>query len=104
MKETSTIVFHSSQLKLNDISVQSDALGSSLAPTSQTLDPVTERVILQFSSALPTGSKAVLSAKFEAELTGSMMGYYYSTSEEEGKKSYYALTQFEVSLIRSSGN
>lgn len=96
LKETSTIVFHTSQQKLNDISIHSDALGSSLAPTNQTFDPVSERAVLQFSSALPAGSKVVLNAKFEAELTGSMMGYYYSTSEEEKKKSYYALTQFEV--------
>ena len=99
LKETSTIVFHSSHLKLSNISIQSDALGSSLVPISQTLDPVTERAILQLSSVLPIGSKTVLFAKFEAELTGSMMGYYYSTSEEEGKKTYYALTQFAVGPI-----
>ena len=104
LKETSTIVFHSSHLKLSNISIQSDALGSSLVPISQTLDPVTERAILQLSSVLPIGSKTVLFAKFEAALTGSMMGYYYSTSEEEGKKTYYALTQFEVSPFPSSGD
>ena len=41
-------------------------------------------------------SKVQLKIDFDADLTGNMMGYYYSTWEKDGKKQYYTLTQFEV--------
>jgi aminopeptidase 2 len=67
-----------------------------LAPTEQTLDSASERVAYSVNDTLPAGSKASLKVSFKGGLTGSMMGYYKSTYEEEGKTKYYALTQFEV--------
>lgn len=78
-------------------SLFSDALKTELVPTDQALDKTSERVAYSLSDTLPAGSKASLKVSFKGELTGSMMGYYKSTYEEDGKSKYYALTQFEVS-------
>lgn len=67
--------------------------------SGESLDIVSERVTYQFPQALPGGSKAELRIGFSGELTGSMTGYYKSSWEDEGKKKFYALTQFEVSKI-----
>lgn len=74
----------------------SDSLKKELAPSEQTLDTASERVAYSVNDTLPAGSKAFLKVSFKGELTGSMMGYYKSTYEEDGKPKYYALTQFEV--------
>ena len=79
--------------------LKSDALKDELAPTSQSIDTKTERATLGFSNALPAGTKATLKIDFAAKLTGSMMGYYYSTYEKDDKKLYYTLTQFEVNSM-----
>jgi len=57
-----------------------------------------ERVVYHLTNALPTGSKAQLKIAYGGKLTGSMMGYYKSAWENEGKTKHYALTQFEVGL------
>ncbi|PCH39551.1 hypothetical protein WOLCODRAFT_29621 [Wolfiporia cocos MD-104 SS10] len=94
--ETSTIVFNTSDLTLEDISLQSDALGASLAPTETTYNKESERGTLSFAKALPTGSKATLRIAFAGKLTGSMMGYYRSVGGGET----YSLTQFEPTAAR----
>ena len=96
LEDTSSIVFHTSQMNLGNVSVSSSNLQGELKPTSQTLDPITERSVLEFSNTFTAGTKVQLKAKFDAGLTGSMMGYYYSSWENKGKKEYYTLTQFEV--------
>lgn len=78
------------------MSVKADLLKEEQAPASQSFDAEAERTTLQFSSSLPAGSKAQLKVTYDAQLTGNMMGYYYSTWEKDGKKQYYTLTQFEV--------
>ncbi|KAH8117511.1 peptidase family M1-domain-containing protein [Phellopilus nigrolimitatus] len=100
LKETSSIVFHTSNLNIKDVTIHSDALKIKQVPTSQSLDPVTECAILKFPTAFPMGSKAQLEVKFDAELTGDLMGYYLSSWEKDGKKQYYALTQFEPTAAR----
>jgi hypothetical protein len=85
-------------------SIYSDALKTEQVQSGESLDIVSERITYQFPNALPGGSKAELKIGFSGELTGSMMGYYKSSWEDEGKKKHYALTQFEVSLgIHTSG-
>lgn len=85
----SLIVYHVS-------SVTSDVLGVEQAPAEGTLDKTSERVAYNLNKTLPAGSKASLKLAFKGQLTGSMMGYYKSAYEEDGKTRYYALTQFQV--------
>ncbi|KAG1744366.1 hypothetical protein EDB19DRAFT_1632776, partial [Suillus lakei] len=97
-KETSTIVFNSADLKLNNASLYSDELKQ--VDNSPSLEDKAERCVLSFSTPLPVGSKAILSIGFSGKLTGAMMGYYKSSFEHGGTKKYYTLTQFDV-CIRS---
>lgn len=96
LKETPKLVFHSSGLNLSNVSVSSDGFKTTQAPVAQTFEDKSERAILDFSSPFAKHSKVQLKIDFNADLTGNMMGYYYSTWEKDGKKQYYALTQFEV--------
>lgn len=96
LKETPKLVFHSSGLNLSNVSVSSDGFKTTQAPVAQTFEDKSERAILDFSSPFAKHSKVQLKIDFDANLTGDMMGYYYSTWEKEGKKQYYTLTQFEV--------
>ncbi|KAH7930860.1 hypothetical protein BV22DRAFT_1101563 [Leucogyrophana mollusca] len=99
-KETSSIVFNTAALELGDASIYSDTLKINQADGSRSIDAEAEWGILHFPTALPAGSKAKLSIEFSGELTGAMMGYYKSSFEHEGKKKYYALTQFEPTAAR----
>ena len=96
LEETSKIVFNSSGLNLSSISISSDGFKTSQAPASQSFEEKSERTILDFPSSFAKSSKLQLKIAFDADLTGNMMGYYYSTWEKDGKKQYYTLTQFEV--------
>jgi hypothetical protein len=96
-KQISTLVFNSSGLDLSDALIYSEAIDAKeQIPYAQDVDKTSERVALQFSAPLPAGSKAQLRVSFRGDLTGSMLGYYKSSWEHNGKKKYYALTQFEV--------
>jgi len=99
-KETSQIVFNSSALNLGNASLQSDSLQTELVETSRTHNKDQERTTLHFPKPIPAGSKAQLQIAFDGELTGSMMGYYRSSYEVDGKKKYYTLTQFEPTAAR----
>lgn len=100
MKPTSSVVFNTANLALNDLSISSPALPSpEVHPASALkLDEEAERATLQLSKQLPVGSKAEFKIGFNGELTGAMLGYYHSAWEHEGKTQHYTLTQFEVSL------
>ncbi|EGO21509.1 hypothetical protein SERLADRAFT_372157 [Serpula lacrymans var. lacrymans S7.9] len=99
-KETSSIVFNTAELDLKDASIYSDVLKTEQVETARSFDTAAERVTLQFSTPLPAGSKARLSIGFAGKLTTSMMGYYKSSYEHEGKTKNYALTQFEPTAAR----
>ncbi|TFK42895.1 peptidase family M1-domain-containing protein [Crucibulum laeve] len=99
-KETSKIVLNTSDLELGKVSVYSDALKSEQAPISDSFDKSQERIAYELSNTLPAGSKAEIKIRFSGKLTGSMMGYYKSSWEHEGKTKYYALTQFEPTAAR----
>ncbi|KAI5119980.1 hypothetical protein M0805_004425 [Coniferiporia weirii] len=100
LKETTSINFHSSGLNLKDVTIHSDAFKDGQNPISQSTDKEKERVTLLFPTSFPAKSKVQLKASFDADLTGNMMGYYYSSWVKDGKKQYYALTQFESTAAR----
>jgi aminopeptidase 2 len=82
----------------------SNALAGQQELTVSAIDKTQERTTFQLSRNLPAGSKAELLITFSGEITGSMMGYYKSSYEVDGKTKHYALTQFEVwdiSVLRS---
>ena len=81
-------------------SIYSDALKIEQLQSSNTFDTTLQRVTYHFPTALPAGSKAELSIAFGGKLTGAMAGYYRASWEHEGKENFYALTQFEVHLVR----
>jgi aminopeptidase 2 len=98
-KETSTLEFHSAALTLGAASVYTVSPSNaqkSQPDTSRSFESEQERCIMHFATPFPAGAKIQLRVAFEGELTGSMMGYYKSKHEHEGKTAYYALTQFEV--------
>jgi aminopeptidase 2 len=95
-KETSKLEFHSAELNLGSASLHSDALQTEQIDTSRTYNKEQERTTLHFAKPLPAGTKAQLHIAFDGPLTGSMMGYYKSSYEVDGKTKYYTLTQFEV--------
>jgi aminopeptidase 2 len=86
-------VFNSSGLVLGNAALYSGDLkfDSSLSP-----DDKQERRTLRVSPPPQAGSKAQLHISFQGKLTDSMVGYYRSSYQEDGKDKYYALTQFEV--------
>ncbi|EAU88167.2 leucyl aminopeptidase [Coprinopsis cinerea okayama7 len=100
VEETSSITLNSATLDLGKVSVYSDASKATQEPTGHSLDKVQERISFQLANPLPAGSKAELKIAFSGELTGSMMGYYKSSWENEGKTEHYALTQFEPTAAR----
>ncbi|CAE6458236.1 unnamed protein product [Rhizoctonia solani] len=106
VEETSKITFNSSNLALHEdsLSITSDALKTEHTQTVKLAgeDTVKERVTVQLSTPLPKGSKAKLRIGYEAKLTGSMKGYYYSSALHEGKPRNYTLTQFEPTSARSA--
>uniref|UniRef100_D8QDN2 Aminopeptidase n=1 Tax=Schizophyllum commune (strain H4-8 / FGSC 9210) TaxID=578458 RepID=D8QDN2_SCHCM len=84
----------------------------SLDTFSQTFDAENERLSLIFPTSLLANSTAMFTIRFHAPLTDSLMGYYYSTLEDEDENDdedeggdasasrYYALTQFEPTAAR----
>lgn len=64
------------------------------------VDAKRERASVKLATPLPAGAECKLTVAFESELDGSMMGYYLSTSEHNGKKIVSALTQFEPTSQR----
>ncbi|CCO26128.1 aminopeptidase 2 [Rhizoctonia solani AG-1 IB] len=104
LEETSTITFNSSELILHgdSLSVTSEALKTEQTQSVKLtgVDQKSERASVQISTPLPKGSKAKLRIGYEGKLTGSMLGYYYSSAHHEGKPRNYTLTQFEPTAAR----
>ncbi|KIO32561.1 hypothetical protein M407DRAFT_213745 [Tulasnella calospora MUT 4182] len=103
VEETKEIIFNaSSDLSIGDVSIHSEALKTEQVQSASEvkIQKDEERVTVLFTHALPKGSKAKLHLGWDAKLTGSMTGYYYSSTEHEGKKRYYTLTQFEPTAAR----
>ncbi|KZT44121.1 leucyl aminopeptidase [Sistotremastrum suecicum HHB10207 ss-3] len=100
-KDTTEIVFNAGEeLALHDVTVRSTALKTEQVQSAKIVDKSNERAIVELSNALPAESSAQLKVSFTSKLTGSMLGYYYSTYKSEGKEIPYALTQFEPTFAR----
>ena len=97
IKETSTVVLHTANLQLGDVSLHSEVLQNVQNDHTRTFDEKNERGTFFFSKALPANSTARLSLAFKGELTGDMLGYYYSIGGKD-REFKYTLTQFEVCL------
>ncbi|KDR73433.1 hypothetical protein GALMADRAFT_72186 [Galerina marginata CBS 339.88] len=97
---TSTIVLNTSELKLGNAFVYSDALKGEQLVTTSVFDKAQERTTFQLVDKIPAGSKAEIRIAFAGELTGSMMGYYKASWKHEGKTKHYSLTQFEPTSAR----
>ncbi|CEH17992.1 leucyl aminopeptidase [Ceraceosorus bombacis] len=104
IKETDQIVLNAGEgLNVNKAAVQADALKTeNKSIVSLDVDKKHERITAKLATTLPKGSKATISVAFESEIDASMMGYYRSTWEHEGKKGFYALTQFEATAARKA--
>jgi hypothetical protein len=72
LKDTSTITFNTSNLTINEVTLYSDRTEQIHA--DHFLDEKAERAAVQFSSPLKKGTKAQLRVRYEAKLTGDMMG------------------------------
>ncbi|KAG9104921.1 Aminopeptidase 2 mitochondrial [Ceratobasidium sp. 370] len=104
LEETNTITFNSSDLVLHEegLTVTTDALKTEQTQAAKLahVDQKSERASIQLATPLPKGSKAQARIGYEGKLTGSMMGYYYSSAPHEGKPRNYTLTQFEPTAAR----
>ncbi|KAL1704750.1 hypothetical protein EV121DRAFT_205123 [Schizophyllum commune] len=79
----------------------SSVYSQSIDASAQAFDAENERLSLTFPTSLAANSPAVLTIRFHALLTDSLMGYYYSTWEDDDEDSHnYALTQFEPTAAR----
>ena len=100
-KDTDSITLNAGKLGLGKGIVASEALkteSKSVIPLD--IDSAHERLTAKLGATLPKGSKASITIAFEGKIDNSMMGYYRSTWEHEGKKGFYALTQFEPTAAR----
>ena len=69
---------------------------SPITETKQIVDDKESRVSFVFPTEFAAGTKVQLQISFSSDLGNSMVGYYRSAWEEDGKTKHYALTQFEV--------
>ena len=98
LQDTSTIVFNTAKLGLTAARVSSTSLKQEVVQESSAFafDEDNERATIKLPTTLAAGSKVTVKIDFDSELTGSMMGYYRSSYEVNGKTEHYTLTQFEV--------
>jgi aminopeptidase 2 len=100
-KETSRLVINAADLKIEPASLYSESLQQDYDLLIPVLDTTLERVIFELKATLPAGSKAQVRIPFNGKLTGSMIGYYRSSWDDNGKRRSYALTKFEVTFQKS---
>ena len=110
---TSSLTFHlAKNVSITHIALHTTELKSTsslaLSLDSLSFDEDKERITVDLAKApgqgLTAGTEAKLWVRFEAELTGSMAGYYRSEGDagDDGKKPVYALTQFEATAARKA--
>jgi aminopeptidase 2 len=98
--DTTRIVLNAADLHLSDVSVTIVGGEEAFVPISQSTDKLNQRATFFFANTFPAGSSLRLFIAFEGKLTGSLIGYYEGTWEEEGKKKVYTVTQFEPTAAR----
>ncbi|KAJ7464112.1 leucyl aminopeptidase [Mycena latifolia] len=95
--DTPTIVLNVFELELGTTSVV--VAGETLAPTSQLVNPDTQRVALTFATPFSLGSEAVLRMTFRGKLQ-SLFGYFKSEWVHGDQTEYYSATFFEPTYAR----
>ncbi|KAJ6480455.1 leucyl aminopeptidase [Mycena vitilis] len=96
-QDTSIVVLNAFELELGTIHVVVD--GDQIAPTVQSLNPDTQRVVLSFAQAFSSGSEAVLGMTFRGRI-GSGRGYFQSEYIHDDVTEHYAATFFEPTYAR----
>lgn len=102
-RNTDEITFHAAPtLEIIRVVVQSESLNRAQPEVvkSFTRDEKFERCTLTLSAQIPSGSQIKIAVVYKGVLEGSMMGYYRSSYEFQGKKGFYGLTQFEPTAAR----
>ncbi len=104
---TRTIVLHSHQLSVSDVSVTHPSLPKPLEATGIAFDLVLQTVTLTFPSDLPAtadAAAAALSMSFRGTLNDELAGFYrskYTVKNGSGTETrYMAVTQFEATDAR----
>jgi len=103
LEDTDQITFHAAPaLEILKVVYQSKSLNSSQPQVIQSIerDEKFERCTVKIDHKLSAGSDAKLGIVYKGVLEGSMMGYYRSSYEFEGKNGFYGLTQFEPTAAR----
>jgi aminopeptidase 2 len=103
LEETEQITFHAAPaLEILKVVLQSKSVNSSQPQVIKSIerDEKFERCTVNVPEKLTAGSEAKLGIVYKGVLEGSMMGYYRSSYEFEGKKGFYGLTQFEPTAAR----
>ncbi|GJE97966.1 Peptidase M1 aminopeptidase N catalytic domain-containing protein [Phanerochaete sordida] len=102
VKEMRTIQFHALKLKLGQVKLTSPSLDEPIIQNASelTFNEADERATMHLPTVLPAGATAELRLEFESELTDSLIGYYRSSWECEGKTAYHALTHLEPTAAR----
>ncbi|KAJ7727197.1 leucyl aminopeptidase [Mycena metata] len=97
LRETSAIVLNCADtLSVTEASIHCAALETNQVQAAQiVIQENLGRVTLNFLASLPAGSKAQLKLKYNAKLSGSMVGYYKSAWKNGDHTEYYAMTQFQ---------
>ena len=102
VNDTDRVQFNAAEsLRVSKVLVGGDAAKAAHTELVQPeVDGKHERVSAQLHTTAPRGSRLSLSVAFAREIDASMMGYYHSTWEHQGRKGNYALTQFEPTSAR----
>lgn len=79
LRDTSTVTFNASNLTIKDATLYSDGLKTEQVQAVKSFDEKAERVTVRCSNPLIKGSKAQLRVRYEAQLTGNMLGEISST-------------------------
>lgn len=97
-EDTRSLAFNIGKgLTLSQVLVTSPTFSELLTPD---VNMQHERVTVSLPANVTKGTKLTLLAGYQGTIDQSMMGYYQSTWEHEGKKGNYALTQFEPTSAR----
>jgi aminopeptidase 2 len=96
--ETSKLVINAADLDIDPAFLYPENLQQGYDILTPVLDVSLERVMFKLKRTLPAGSKAQVRIPFKGKLTDSLVGYYRSSWDDNGKRRSYALTKFEVNF------
>lgn len=95
LEDTNTLVLHSLDLKLSDISLKRHT-NAAIRPTSVKFNTSDETVSLTFPRTFSAKSSVLLSITFSGRLNDNFYGFYKAKyTGRNGKLNYAAVTQFQ---------